>query len=269
VDHGLNEDALHLLQEMEEAHGVLPDMLSNAYALKACGSLGALTKGREIHCGIVKRGGDLSEAAVDEQQQIGGDDDDDGLLALATSLIDMYSKCGSMEDARKLFDGMPSRDLVAWTVLIAGYAFVGMSELVFDSYRRMEMEGIEPDQIIFLSILAACSHDGHFDRAQAYFEAMVKAYRMAPLVEHLNCIVDLLGRAGRVACAIDLIEKVPMEPDLVTWNTALSSCRRWGDVELARHAFDRVLQLDGGHVGAYVLMANVYMDALVWENAKG
>ena len=258
VDHGYNEEALHCLHRME-VEDFVPDLLSYIYCLKACGTLGALTKGKEIHSQIIRRGDSLN---VDEQVREHND------LVLTTSLIDMYSKCGSMEDAQKLFDVMPSQDLVAWTTLIAGYAFKGMSELVFSYFEKMVIEGIKPDQIVFVSLLIACTHDGHLDQAQTYFETMVEGYSIIPVIDHFNCIVDLLGRAGQVICAIRLLEKLPIEPDLVTWNTILSSCRRLGDVDLARHAFDCVLKLDEGHVGAYILMANVYMDAQMWENAK-
>lgn len=278
ADHGFSEEALNCLHQMQ-LEDISADLVAHVCCLKACGAIGAIDKGKEIHSEIVKKG--LKKDTLnsldfhsDSQCRVpaqicGGDGPKDANeLVFATALIDMYSKCSSMVDSQKVFDSMPVRDLVAWTALIAGYAFQGESELVFHYFERMKVEGIQPDGIVFLSVIAACTHGGLLDKAQDYFEAMHQEYGITPIIEHLNCMVDLLGRAGQLIDAVALLEKMPVEPDLVTWNTILGACRKWGNVELARHAFDCAVKLDKQHVVAYILMANIYMDAHMWEEAK-
>lgn len=274
ADHGYCKEALNCFFLMQ-SHDIPIDLVIHACCLKACGTIGAIHKGRKIHSNIIKKGLNRDSLHSAHLQckwpsLFCGDDERKGSheLVFATALIDMYSKCGSTLDSQKVFDCMPKRDLVAWTALIAGYACQGESELVFHYFDRMKEEGIQPDGLVFLSVLLACTHSGLLHRAQNYFDVMQHIYGITPTIEHLNCMIDLLGRAGQVIDAASLLEKMPVEPDLVTWNAILGACRKWGNIQLARHAFDSALKLDKHHVVVYILMANIYVDAHMWEEAK-
>lgn len=189
-------------------------------------------------------------------------------IQLATVLVDMYAKCGNMQDAQYVFDSMPSRDTVAWTALITGYAGRGESDLVFELLEGMKGEGMWPDEETFLSVLITCTHAGLVDEGQMFFESMGKDFGIAPTLEHLNCIVDLLGRVGRLSEAVTMLKQSLIPPDQVMWATVLAACRKWHDVQVARHAFECAITLDKSYTPAYSLMANICADAELWEEMK-
>lgn len=236
--HGLGEEAVDCLEQMQVGD-VSADATMFVSSLKACGSAGAIDKGREVHTEIVELG-------------LEGDH------FIGSTLVDMYSKCGSLADGLRVFDNLPIRNVVSWTALMAGYAHQGESELVFHFLERMRVEGIEPDGTAFLSVLSVCSHSGLVDWGQKYFEVMSKEYSIIPTIEHHNCIVDLLARAGQLQEAVVMLEKMPYEPNVVSWTTVLAACRKWGNLELSRYAFESSVRLDGTHAAGFVLMSNIY-----------
>ena len=122
--------------------------------------------------------------------------------------------------------------------------------------------GIKPDLVTLLSVLNACNHGGLVEKGIMYFEAINEDSGYVPALEHYTCIIDLLGRAGQLDHALMVIEdKFPFHPDNVTWSTVLSACRKWGNVDLGKHAFQHVLQLNDKEDGAYTCMCNIYIDA--------
>lgn len=236
--------ALSLYTRMEH-EDVVPNDWTFVGALKACGTVAGLDKGKMIHAQIVKtRRGDYGSF-------------------LASGLVDMYAKCGSMIDARELFDTLLAKDIVTWNALIAGYARQGASEVVFNLFERMKLDGVQPDGITFLSILTICSHAGLVDKGHEFFESMSKA-EITPAIEHYTCMVDLLSRAGQVEKAMDIIRTMPFQPDLTVWQAILSACLKWSHVEIGRHAFESAMELDKGNAVAYVLMCNIYAAAQMW-----
>ncbi|KAI5063638.1 hypothetical protein GOP47_0022185, partial [Adiantum capillus-veneris] len=246
------ETAFRTYLQMQQ-RGFLPNSTTIMGVLKACKNRSSLAFGRFIHAQILTADGGQN-AFFDVQ--------------LATVLFDMYAKCGSMMEAQHVFDNMPSKDTVAWTALITGYAGQGESNLIFQLLRRMKAEGKSPDKETFLSVLIACTHAGLVDEGQLVFESMGKDFGISPALEHLNCIVDLLGRVGRLNEAVLMLKQSSIPPDPVMWGTVLGACRKWQDIEVARHAFDCVVALDNSYTAAYSLMANIYADAGLWEEAK-
>ena len=174
----------------------------------------------------------------------------------------MYSKCGSLADAQRVFTKLRIRDVVAWDALMTGYAQMGKLKDVLYIFKKMNADGHRPSVISFVSVLNACSHAGMVYRAQTYFNAMIQEFGIIPTMEHYTCMIDLLGRAGQLDHALMAIEdKFPFHPDNVTWSTVLSACRKWGNVDLGKHAFQHVLQLNDKEDGAYTCMCNIYIDA--------
>lgn len=202
--HGESAQAFSLYAQMQE-QALLPDKATTISILSACGDKTALEEGRKLHTRVHTPDGSEGPDPV-----------------VATAIIDMYSKCGSMVDAQLVFDAMPSKDLVGWTALIAGYGRQGESELVFYWFERMKQEGLRPNQITFQSVLSACSHLGLVDRGQTYFNAMIEEYGISPTIQHYNCMVDLHKRAGQWDEAAVKVENMPYEPNRVTWGTVLS-----------------------------------------------
>jgi pentatricopeptide repeat protein len=176
-------------------------------------------------------------------------------------MVDMYVKCGLLSIAQRVFERLCDHDVVSWTVLMAGYAQQGQSENAFDLFDRMVGEGTLPNMVTFIVLLSACNRRGLYNTSQSYFEAMSKDYGILPSQKHHNCVVDLLGKAGRLDEALTTLQETPFGSNLVTCHAILSACRKWGEVNLARQTFEYALQLDRTDSVAYVLMSHVYADA--------
>ena len=183
-------------------------------------------------------------------------------------LLHRLAKCGDLKEARGLFDQLEFRDVISWNALITGYALLGDSEHVFYTIDRMIVTGAKPDIITLMSVLNACSQAGLVEKGQLYFETFITDYGISPTIEHYNCIIDLLCRAGHIDKAIGMTKKMPFHPGIVVWHTILGACRKWGNIELGRYAFERAIQLDEKDVSVYICMCNIYVDASMEEEAK-
>lgn len=245
VEHGFGDEALINLEQMQ-LEGVSPNDSTFSCILKACASIGAIDKGQEMHAEIVKQG-------LETDPFVG------------STLVDMYSKHGSLTEAKYIFDELPLRNVVTWSSLIAGYTRQGKIETVFLLFEKMREEGIWPEGINFLSVLGVCSHAGLVDRGERYFESMSKDCRIIPSIEHLNIMVDLLGRAGLLEEAVTMVENMSFEPTLVTWSILLGACQMWGNVVVGRHVFECAQQGDFQDSELFSLMSNIYVDAHMWE----
>nr|GMC51671.1 pentatricopeptide repeat-containing protein At5g66520-like [Ipomoea batatas] len=221
----MHEEGVRTFQEMV-ASGVSPVTESAVVsALSACGSLGALDQGRWIHRYILKMQIPVS-------------------LNLGTALVDMYARCGSIEFSYEVFKNMPRKDVVTWGVIIAGFAIHGHANRCFELLDEMICAGINPNSIIFASLLSACSYAGLVEHGFNYFHLMVNQYKITPSIEHYGCLVDLLGRAGRLAEAEELISAMPMEPNSVIWGSLLNACRIHKDQQRGERAFRELIRLD-------------------------
>ncbi|KAK9267425.1 hypothetical protein L1049_009851 [Liquidambar formosana] len=243
----LPNEALNMFVEMQ--HGSKPDGITMACALPACASLAALERGQEIH-GHILRNGFSSDRYV------------------ANALVDMYVKCGVLVLARLLFDMIPTKDLVSWTVMIAGYGMHGFGSEAIAAFNEMRHAGIEPDEVSFTSILYACSHSGLLDEGWRFFNIMKNDCNIEPKLEHYACMVDLLARTGNLLKAYRFIEKMPIEPDATVWGALLCGCRIHHDVKLAEKVAEHVFELEPENTGYYVLLANIYAEADKWEEVK-
>lgn len=240
-EHGPEEEALKIFQKMQ-MEDVKPDEVTFVTILNACAILSALDQGKQIHGHIINNG-------------YGSD------IYIGSSLVDMYAKCGSIENARQAFDRMPRQDLISWTAMITGYSQHGFNKEVFLLFQQMLQEGVNPDEITFLCILSACSHLGLVDQGLQYFYSMTQLHNLTPTLEHYSCIVDMFGRVGCLIGAIDFIDKMPFEPGAVVWKTLLGACKNHGNVQLAKHVSQHILKLDPEDAAALVLLSNTYAAA--------
>ncbi|XP_024515473.1 pentatricopeptide repeat-containing protein At5g16860-like [Selaginella moellendorffii] len=207
-------------------------------ALKACGDLAALNAGRQVHA-------DACRSGVEENP------------TLHSCLVDFYGKCGSMVDSQVFFDSLVTRDLITWTVLIAGYSRLGSSSQVFEDFGRMKDEGFQADAATLCCIIAACSCSGLIEKGNKLFNAAV--YETVPDQNLYHSAISMLGRANLFQEAIGLVEKMPFTPTSRTWTTLLGICSKWNNIEVARFAFGKFLELeDRGDSSAYILMANIF-----------
>lgn len=246
AQNGLATNVLELYHNMK-SQGVQPDPVTLVGVLSSCANLGSQSVGREVEFKIQANGFGNNPF-------------------LSNALINMYSRCGNLTKAQQLFDEMPERTLVSWTAIIGGYGVHGHGEIAVQLFKEMISSGIVPDGTVFVSVLCACSHAGLTDQGLEYFKIMKKNYQLEPGLEHYSCIVDLLGRAGRLNEARNLIESMPIKPDGAVWGALLGACKIHQNVELAELAFERVVELEPANIGYYVLLSNIYTDT---KNSKG
>ena len=239
-------EALSLFSEMQRS-GMRPNHAGVVGALTACAFLGALHQGRWIHAYVDRNGMKLDRI-------------------LGTALVDMYAKCGCIGIAWKLFREMPDRDVFAYTAMISGFSNHGLSEKAIELFRKMEDDGVKPNEITFICVLTSCSRIGTVAEGKKIFNSMSQVYGIEPGVEHYGCLIDLLGRAGLLAEAAAMVKEMPMEPDTFVLGALLNACRVHGYVELARETVERLEKLGLDHSGVYVQLSNLYASANRWHH---
>uniref|UniRef100_M8BJQ2 DYW domain-containing protein n=1 Tax=Aegilops tauschii TaxID=37682 RepID=M8BJQ2_AEGTA len=237
-------EALVLFREMQ-AKGLKPTPVTLTSVLSACALLGALELGRWIHEYVRKAGLD-------------------SLVKVNTALIDMYGKCGSLEDAIGVFQGMESIDRQAWSVMIVAYANHSYGREAISLFEEMRKQGIKPDAVTFLGLLYACSHSGMVSEGLQYFDSM-REYGIVPGIKHYGCVTDLLARSGQLEKAYKFIDELPIKPTAILWRTLLSACGSHGAVDLGKRVFERILELDDTHGGDYVIYSNLCANTGEWE----
>ncbi|XLS50344.1 hypothetical protein HN51_011021 [Arachis hypogaea] len=184
---------------------------------------------------------------------------------IGSSLMTMYSKCGSILDCRKAFDDAEKPDVIGWTSMIVSYAYHGKGVEALEAYELMRKDGVKPDAVTFVGILSACSHSGLVEEAFFYLNSMLKDYGITPGHRHYACIVDVLGRSGRVREAESFINEMPIEADALIWETLLAACKVHGDFELGKVAAKKVMEFISSDAGAYVSLSNICADVGQWE----
>ncbi|OWM64560.1 pentatricopeptide repeat-containing protein At5g15340, mitochondrial [Punica granatum] len=188
-------------------------------------------------------------------------------IMVGTALLDMYTKCGRLKCALRVFESMSKRNLVVWNAMISGLAVHGRGELALDIFPRMLKEA-KPDSLTFTSLLNACSHSGLVDQGYQYFHDLELKYGVAPKVEHYACMVDLLGRVGRVEEAEMIVRSMPMPPNEVVLGSLLGSCVVHGKLRLAESTLHELIKLDPHNTEYHVLLSNMYASEGYSEKAK-
>ncbi|CAN1745864.1 Pentatricopeptide repeat-containing protein At4g19191, mitochondrial [Linum perenne] len=249
AEKGNLDEVLALFKAMETTVEK-PDLVTVLSVISGCGNAGILESGRWIH-NYAKLIGLENHVPVNN------------------ALIDMYAKCGSIDEAREIFYTMPDRTVVSWTVMISGCALNGLFKEALDLFCQMRESSLKPNSITFLSVLQACSHGGFLEKGWELFNLMTKEYNINPGVDHCSCMVDLLGRAGRLNEVLDFVLNMPVKPDAAIWSALLCYCKIHNKVEIAEYAASRLFELDPTVAVPYVEMANVYASAGKWENFAG
>ncbi|CAN1223721.1 Pentatricopeptide repeat-containing protein At4g30700 [Linum grandiflorum] len=238
TQNGLTEAAVSLFQEMQMSH-ISPNPVTVTSILSACAQLGALSLGQWVH-GLIRNNNFESNIYV------------------STALIDMYAKCGSIVEARLLFDSIPNKNEVTWNAMISGYGLHGHGQEALKLFYEMLNSGISLSRITFLSILYACSHSGLVKEGDEIFKSMIRDHGFQPITEHYACMVDILGRAGKLEEALEFIKGIPENPSPPIWSTLLGACMIHKDMNMARLASEKLFELDPENMGYYVLMSNIY-----------
>ncbi|KAK1418966.1 hypothetical protein QVD17_28120 [Tagetes erecta] len=247
---GCNEEALNQYHKMKIS-GFKPDKITFVTVLSSCSQLATLGQGQQIHAEAIKSGAISS-------------------VSVLSSLISMYSRCGCFKDSLKSFSETKIQDVVLWSSMIAAYGFHGMGKEAVELFNQMEKEGLEPNDVTFLSLLYACSHCGLKDQGIKIFEIMTEKYKLAPQLEHYTCVVDLLGRAGRLEEAENVIRSMPanVKTDSIIWKTLLSACRIYKNADMAKRIAEEVIRVDPHDSASYVLLSNIQASAKQWHEVS-
>ncbi|CAN6448316.1 unnamed protein product [Victoria cruziana] len=243
---GRPNEAISVFRSMEEA-SVRPNEVTVVSVLAACADIGALDLGKRIH--------DYAKENSFHQN-----------VRVCNTLIDMYTKCGCMEEAKKVFDEMPERTVVSWSAMIMGLAINGLNEKALSLFSKMQKRGVRPNAVTFIGLLHACSHMGMVGEGRRFFESMVKDYDIVPQLEHYGCMVDLLSRAGRLKEAYEFIKNMPIEPSGAVWGALLGGCRVHKNVQLGEEVIKHLLDIEPQNDGYYVVLSNIYAEAGRWDD---
>lgn len=241
------DDACSFFQDLLR-EGLKPNEVSLTSVLSACAQSGAIETGKILHAHMAKTGFA-------------------NIIAVTNALLDMYSRCGSIEMAHQVFvQEMGKRNIVSWTSMIAAFAMYGHAERAIKLFYEMEEFGTKPDGITFISVLYACSHAGLLDQGRKFFHVMEDTYGILPSIEHYGCMVDLYGRAGLLEEAYDFAVQMAIQPNAIIWRTLLGACSIHGNVKLAELVKQRLSELDPNDCGDYVLLSNIYAVAGKWKD---
>eukprot|EP01018_Ginkgo_biloba_P012655 Gb_23604 [translate_table: standard] len=293
VQNGHPEKALNILCQMQRL-GMELNQFTFSSVLSACASLAALEEGKQVHAHIIKTGFEslvcVGNALVTMYAK--GKNMDDALKVFLkmhepdsiswSAMIAGYTQNGHGENALKLFCQMQleSINLNQFTFASAlgacaslaaavgqGYAQHGHGKEALKLFEQMQQAGVKPNHSTFVGVLSACSHVGLVDEGRHHFDSMLEHHQLTPRMEHYNCMVDLIGRAGHLDEAMDFINKMPFEANAMVWRTLLGACRVHGNLELGKHAAQCILELEPEDSATYVLLSNIYGAAGQWEDS--
>ncbi|KAI4373085.1 hypothetical protein MLD38_011248 [Melastoma candidum] len=242
------EEALHQFIELQRDGGVL-NRASFACSFAACADIAALELGRQLHGQSLKAGYESG-------------------CFVGNALLAMYCKCGSIEEAYDAFRDIVDKDLVSWNTMITGYSRHGFGNEALAIFDAMQAANVRPDAVTMVGVLSACSHNGLIERGMKYFYSMDQCWGIALNLKHYTCMIDLLGRSGRLNEAVDLMKDMPFEPDAATWGALLGASRVHGNTKLGEKAAEVIFEMQPDNAGMYVLLSNLYATSGRWADVN-
>uniref|UniRef100_A0ACD5VXJ4 Uncharacterized protein n=1 Tax=Avena sativa TaxID=4498 RepID=A0ACD5VXJ4_AVESA len=248
---GCSEEALRAFDHMFEDR-VKPDEFTMSSVMSACAQLGSLELARKVH------------EFIDQKHILKNP-------FVLNGLVDMYAKCGDLAYARKVFDNMQQRNTECWNTMISALASHGRSDEAIQLFSRMECSKQKPNEITLLAVLGACTHGGFVEEGLRIFNSF-SLYGVAAGVEHYGCLVDLLGRAGRLEEAYAIVKNMAVEPNEVIWGSLLGACRGRANREMSERVSDDINQLRSDRASTndaeYILLSNILAASERWEQAE-
>ncbi|XP_010446721.1 PREDICTED: pentatricopeptide repeat-containing protein At4g37170 [Camelina sativa] len=239
-------EGFSLFSELVGSSCERPNEYTFAGVLNACADLTKEELGKQVHGYMTRIGFDPYSFA-------------------SSSLVDMYTKCGSIESAKHVVDGCPKPDLVSWTSLIGGYAQNGQPDEALKYFDLLLKSGTKPDHVTFVNVLSACTHAGLVEKGLEYFHSITEKHGLSHTSDHYTCLVDLLARSGRFEQLKSIISEMPMKPSKFLWASVLGGCTTYGNIELAEEAAQELFKIEPENPVTYVTMANIYAAAGKWE----
>ncbi|CAL4945983.1 unnamed protein product [Urochloa decumbens] len=245
---GRPKAALALFRELEVA-GLEPDAATMVGVISAASQMGSTEMALWV-------GAYVDRKKIERNEKV------------LTALVDMHAKCGNVEQALSAFREIAQPDAYPYTALISGLATHGHGKLALQVFGRMQAQDIWPDPITFVGVLTACSHAGLVDKGLEYWEAMVRDYGIERRADHYACVVDMLGRAGRIKEAFEMVQTMPMGPHPGALGALLSACKTYDNVEIAEIVANKLFELEPRNTGNYILLSSIYAGKELWEEAE-
>ncbi|KAK3131165.1 hypothetical protein QOZ80_6BG0502900 [Eleusine coracana subsp. coracana] len=241
--------ALEAFEQMAVS-GMPVDEVSLTGAISACAQLGAVR-----HAAWVQE--------IAERNGLGRN------VVVGSGLVDMYAKCGLINEACRIFEGMHEKNVYTYSSMIVGLAAHGRANDAIALFKDMVTKAdVEPNHVTFIGVLTACSHAGLVKEGRYYFAQMKDKYGILPSADHYTCMVDLLGRAGLVDEALDLVKSMTVEPHGGVWGALLGACRIHGNAKVAKVAAEHLFKLEPEGIGNYVLLSNILASAGEWDEVS-
>ncbi|CAN0890559.1 Pentatricopeptide repeat-containing protein At5g16860 [Linum grandiflorum] len=257
IQHGFSQEALQIFRQMQAVVGVQLGAETLGSLVDACAQMGTFHLGKEIHGYLIKN---LFS---------------DQYLSLTTCILNMYIRCGRISSAREVFNRMEpiTRDIVAWTSMIDGYGVHGLGNEAINLLDEMLEEGlVTPNAVTFLSLLASCSHSGLVREGCEIFVAAKHVHGVELSLDHYTCLVDLLGRSGKLKEALVVVLKMGnvyvCGGDGRIWGALLAAARSYDDRKIGEYAAAKVLEVEPDGVGYYTLLSNVRAGGGEWDEAE-
>ncbi|KAI4321030.1 hypothetical protein MLD38_034453 [Melastoma candidum] len=246
VQAGFAPTAIELFCQMRYS-GYNPDTITIASLLSACSHLGYLKCGETLHCYMLRNYIEWEDF-------------------VETAMIDMYTKCGTVQKAERVFQSLQKPSLASWNAMITGYSLGGAESDALACFSKMQRQEIQPDKITFLGVLAACTHGGLVQEGRNYFNIMTRDFALDPTMQHRACMASLLGRAGLFGEAMEYVRTEHAKPDFTVWGALLDACLLHREVRLGECFARKLLFLDQNNGGLYILMSNLYASEGRWDD---
>ncbi|XP_039046064.1 pentatricopeptide repeat-containing protein At3g26782, mitochondrial-like [Hibiscus syriacus] len=243
------DQAFDLFVKMRD-NGVTPNQVTMTTMLSLCAEVGAHDMGKWVHTVVQRQGVEMD-------------------TILKTALLEMYAKCGDIDGAWKLFSEAKDRDIGMWNAMMAGFGMHGCGKEALELLSKMERVGSRPNDITFIGLLHACSHAGLVEEGKLMFDKMVHEFALVPKIEHYGCMVDLLGRAGRLDEAYDIIKNMPIRENAIIWSAFLAACKLHRNAVLGEIAARQLVHLEPQNCGYNVSISNIYAMANRWNDVAG
>ncbi|KAK1295293.1 Pentatricopeptide repeat-containing protein [Acorus calamus] len=240
--------ALKLWKDMFES-GVHPSSFSFPLFLSACSNLASVDSGKQCHSLIIK------SAYASE-------------VYTGTAIVDLYAKCGSMDDSIKSFLEICIPNTATFNALILGLAEHGHVREAINIFYEIEKMGIKPDKITFIALLSGCRHAGLLDESLIFFDIMQLKYAIEPGTEHYACLVDAFGRTGRLDEAYDMVLRTQAASSSASiWKALLGACLNYKNLTVGVASAKKLMELEPHDHAPYVLLSNLYSSTGRWEKA--
>ncbi|KZV15745.1 pentatricopeptide repeat-containing protein [Dorcoceras hygrometricum] len=237
-------EALNLFHELH-CHHIKPDSMTMVSILLVCGQMASIHLLRQCHGHVVR-------ACSDD-------------VHLKAALLDVYSKCGSLNSAHKLYMSTSQKDLVIFTAMIGAYAMHGMGDKAIEVFGHMLRCNVKPDHVVMTAVLSACCHAGLINEGLIIFNSIDKLHHMTPGMEQYACMVDLLARGGRIEEAFSFLNQMPVAANADMWGTLLHSCKTHHNVDMGHVVADHILKDETTDIGNFVILSNLFAEDAKWE----